>query len=107
MPGRQSLATLLGAPFDTWDDLRAGSIARRFDVLVTMPAFGKGTPSINAASRERVDLASTTTVTANATHKHEACTNNANGSCQMSRLISSAMRVASAGAAGSSAANSK
>jgi hypothetical protein len=42
--------------FDTWDDLRAGSIARRFDVPVTMPACGEGTPSIGAASRERVDL---------------------------------------------------
>ncbi len=44
------------ASFDTWDDLRAGSIARRFDVPVTMPACGEGTPSIDAASRERVDL---------------------------------------------------
>ena len=42
--------------FDSWDDLRAGSIARRFDVPVTMPACGEGTPSIDAASQERVDL---------------------------------------------------
>jgi hypothetical protein len=44
------------ASFDTWDDLRSGNIARRFDVPVTMPACGEGTPSIDAASRERVDL---------------------------------------------------
>ncbi|MEO8425458.1 MAG: hypothetical protein ABI595_16295 [Actinomycetota bacterium] len=44
------------ASFDTWDDLRTGNVARRFDVPVTMPACGEGTPSIDAASRERVDL---------------------------------------------------
>ena len=44
------------ASFETWDDLRRGRIARRFDVPVTMLACGEGTPSIDAASRERVDL---------------------------------------------------
>ncbi len=44
------------ASFATWDDLRAGTVARRFDVPVTMPACGEGTPSIDAASSERVDL---------------------------------------------------
>ena len=44
------------AAFDTWDDLQAGRIARRFDVPVTMPACGEGTPSIDDASRARVEL---------------------------------------------------
>ena len=44
------------ASFATWDDLRAGRVMRRFDVPVTMPACGEGTPSIDAASSERVDL---------------------------------------------------
>lgn len=44
------------ASFDSWDDLRAGRIARRFDVPVTMPACGEGTPSIDAAGRERVEI---------------------------------------------------
>jgi len=42
--------------FATWDDLRSGAVARRFDVPVTMPACGEGTPSIDAASSTRVDL---------------------------------------------------
>jgi hypothetical protein len=42
--------------FATWDDLRAGAVERRFDVPVTMPACGEGTPSIDAASSERVNL---------------------------------------------------
>ena len=44
------------ASFASWDDLRAGAIERKFDVPITMPACGEGTPSIDAASRERVDL---------------------------------------------------
>jgi hypothetical protein len=44
------------ASFATWDDLRAGNVGRRFDVPVTMPACGEGTPSIDAASGTRVDL---------------------------------------------------
>lgn len=44
------------ASFDTWDDLRTATVGRRFDVPVTMPACGEGTPSIDAASHERVDL---------------------------------------------------
>ena len=39
------------ASFATLGDLHAGVIARRFDVPVTMPACGEGTPSIEAASR--------------------------------------------------------
>lgn len=44
------------ASFETWDDLRTGQASRRFDVPVTMPACGEGTPSIEAASSQRVDL---------------------------------------------------
>ena len=44
------------ASFATWNDLRAGAVARRFDVPITMPACGEGTPSIDAASSKRVDL---------------------------------------------------
>lgn len=42
--------------FATWDDLRAGLPTRHFDVPITMPACGEGTPSIEAASSLRVDL---------------------------------------------------
>ena len=42
--------------FATWDDLRAGTVKRRFDVPITMPACGEGTPSIESASSQRVDL---------------------------------------------------
>ncbi len=44
------------ASFATWDDLSTGKVSRRFDVPVTMPACGEGTPSIDAASSTRVDL---------------------------------------------------
>jgi len=44
------------ASFASWEDLRGGKVARRFDVPVTMPACGEGTPSIEAASAKRVDL---------------------------------------------------
>ena len=44
------------ASFASWADLRAGKVARRFDVPVTMPACGEGTPSIETASSKRVDL---------------------------------------------------
>src|SRR5205823_7165676 len=42
--------------FASWKDLRAGVAKRRFDVPVTMPACGEGTPSIETASSQRVDL---------------------------------------------------
>lgn len=42
--------------FATWEDLRTGRPTRRFDVPVTMPACGEGTPSIEAASSQRVDI---------------------------------------------------
>ena len=42
--------------FASWDDLLAGSSTKRFDVPITTPACGEGTPSIEAASSERVEL---------------------------------------------------
>jgi hypothetical protein len=42
--------------FATWDDLRAGSYAKRYDVAVTMPACGEGTPSIKSATADRVEF---------------------------------------------------
>ena len=47
---------LVVASFATWDDLRVGRSTRRFDVPITMPACGEGTPSIETASSKRVDL---------------------------------------------------
>jgi hypothetical protein len=62
------------ASFDTWDDLRAGSMARRFDVPITMPACGEGTPSSTRRVGSASTSASTTTVTANATDKRRGWT---------------------------------
>lgn len=45
------------AYYATWDDLQAGNATRRIDPPVTTPACGEGTPSIEAASSTRVDLA--------------------------------------------------
>jgi hypothetical protein len=44
------------AYFSTWEDVLAGSETKRFEIPITMPACGEGTPSIEAASSERVDL---------------------------------------------------
>jgi hypothetical protein len=44
------------AYYATWDDLKAGKATRRIDPPVTTPACGEGTPSIEAASSERVDV---------------------------------------------------
>jgi hypothetical protein len=44
------------ARYATWDDLLAGREAQRFDVPITTPACGEGTPSILSASSERVDM---------------------------------------------------
>ena len=44
------------AYFPTWDDVLANSPTKRFEVPITMPACGEGTPSIEAASSERVDI---------------------------------------------------
>jgi hypothetical protein len=43
--------------YASWGDLLAGRVARRIDPPVTTPACGEGTPSIEAASSTRVDLA--------------------------------------------------
>jgi hypothetical protein len=45
------------AYYATWDDLLAGKATRRIDPPVTTPACGEGTPSIEAASSTRVDVA--------------------------------------------------
>lgn len=52
------------AAYDTWNDLLAGTASRRFDVPITMPACGEGTPSFEQASRERVAISF---------HYHSAC----------------------------------
>ena len=44
------------AYYPTWADLSLGRAARRFDVPITMPACGEGTPAIESASTSRVDL---------------------------------------------------
>ncbi len=44
------------ALYPTWNDLLGAAPRRRLDVPVTMPACGEGTPSIQAASSERVEL---------------------------------------------------
>ncbi len=48
---------LVIAYYATWDDLLLGKATRRIDPPVTTPACGEGTPSIEAASRARVDIA--------------------------------------------------
>lgn len=42
--------------FASWADLVAGTVERRFEVPITMPACGEGTASIDYASNDRVDL---------------------------------------------------
>ncbi len=42
--------------FKSWEDLRAGVVARRMDLPVTMPACGEGTPSIRSASSTLVEI---------------------------------------------------
>ena len=44
------------ASFASWPDLQAGTVARRFDVPITMPACGEGTPALEYASARRVEL---------------------------------------------------
>jgi hypothetical protein len=53
------------AAYDNWDDLLAATPGRRFDVPITMPACGEGTPGIEHASRERVEISF---------HYHADCT---------------------------------
>jgi hypothetical protein len=53
------------AAYDTWTDLLASTPSRRFDVPITMPACGEGTPSIEHASRQKVDISF---------HYHADCT---------------------------------
>jgi hypothetical protein len=42
--------------YDTWNDLLAGAPSRRLDVPITMPACGDGTPSIERATADRVEI---------------------------------------------------
>ena len=44
------------ASYATWDDLLRGIPDRRFDVPIRTVACGEGTPSIDRATRDRVDL---------------------------------------------------
>jgi hypothetical protein len=44
------------ARYESWEDLLAARPVQRFDVPITMPACGEGTPSIESASSERVEL---------------------------------------------------
>jgi hypothetical protein len=51
--------------FASWATLRAGTVQRHFDVPITMPACGEGTPSLEYASARRVEIGF---------HYHGACT---------------------------------
>ena len=51
--------------YPTWDDLSHGRATRRFDIPITMPACGEGTPAIDSASTSRVALTF---------HYHGGCT---------------------------------
>ena len=42
--------------FASWPDLQAGTVEGRFDVPITMPACGEGTPALEFASAKRVEL---------------------------------------------------
>jgi hypothetical protein len=44
------------AEYASWNDLLAATTQRRFDVPITTPACGEGTPSIESVSPERVEI---------------------------------------------------
>jgi len=51
--------------YSSWEDLLGARISRQFDVPITTPACGEGTPSIEAVTADRVDIGF---------HYHWACT---------------------------------
>ena len=60
------------ALYPTWNDLLGAAPRRRFDVPVTMPACGEGTPSIQPRAANALSSASITTPPASGTSRRQA-----------------------------------